>query len=639
MPQNVTDWHRRQRKKELQKNKASRIAARDERVVQVKTESSISEEIRKLERQYKTIETRPHAIQSKLDRLQKELKLVRASVVGGETPQGAGQGTHSTGISTFQPLANPAVSVYYDPVLNPFGEPPPGRPKLFHRRGGGVTPYLEAACTLGEQFATIPPPPPLPPQVHSQPAPSSNGMRSENVSRKQSQLQQGQQKQQQSTTPRGDHFDSTKSSLGQHYCSHQQSNQGYACGVPLVNAPHNLPALPPPSNAVGRLKKRKLDVDIWASTEEIQYEENVGMGALEGVVSTIQEESGVIRQWWYRDTSDQVQGPYPTEQIIQWIKAGYFTDTTLLRPSTDVPWKPSRKLQTLASLLSSSSPTTSEKITHEVDDPATATKSTKSSLQDRIAASREERLDALKLVDEEKKEAAIGTNGREGESQGTVNLSGDDPVDAGCIETNPVATNRRPGVEFGVAAEEVISFEYQELDNDTSNIMYDDHIVCRNEDDDVDEDANSVQRRIAVLRQARINSELDMDVANHPRHSSDDSFDRSRSYECMAGPDQETERSMTANHPIEYPNTADSVPPYPVDEQSFGVPYPVDTDEPPAYPLDAVGEDLAYPVKNAYSSFELGAIDDFPVTGDYPIEEERNSPSMQPDGSCEKKPK
>ena len=37
------------------------------------------------------------------------------------------------------------ASIYYDPIMNPFGAPPPGQPMLYHSRGGGKTMDLDAA--------------------------------------------------------------------------------------------------------------------------------------------------------------------------------------------------------------------------------------------------------------------------------------------------------------------------------------------------------------------------------------------------------------------------------------------------------------------------------------------------------------
>ena len=68
--------HRAQRKKQIQKNKEQRIKARDQRVVETKTVKDIQEEISKLRRR-KNLQV---AEQQKLQRLEKELRLVQAAV-------------------------------------------------------------------------------------------------------------------------------------------------------------------------------------------------------------------------------------------------------------------------------------------------------------------------------------------------------------------------------------------------------------------------------------------------------------------------------------------------------------------------------------------------------------------------------
>ena len=93
---------------------------------------------------------------------------------------------------------------------------------------------------------------------------------------------------------------------------------------PVPTAP---PSLPPPSKAVQRTlkKKRKLNADIWASTEEVLYHKHVDHVDLEGTFSA-------ETQWWYRDNQQQqLQGPYSSEQMHAWNQAGFFPPTTPVR--------------------------------------------------------------------------------------------------------------------------------------------------------------------------------------------------------------------------------------------------------------------------------------------------------------------
>merc|ERR1712183_58951 len=59
-------------------------------------------------------------------------------------------------------LGDPRKSVYYDERLNPYGAPPPGKPRLYHRRWGGVTLNPHEAVVPGEEHVPPPPPPPPP---------------------------------------------------------------------------------------------------------------------------------------------------------------------------------------------------------------------------------------------------------------------------------------------------------------------------------------------------------------------------------------------------------------------------------------------------------------------------------------------
>jgi hypothetical protein len=81
------------------------------------------------------------------------------------------------------------------------------------------------------------------------------------------------------------------------------------------------------------MKKKTLAADIWASTEEMEYEQVAGMGSLEGAVI-------LEKQWWYRDTAGGVtQGPFAASQMVEWVKAGFFPPPTPVRSSPEDPWK------------------------------------------------------------------------------------------------------------------------------------------------------------------------------------------------------------------------------------------------------------------------------------------------------------
>eukprot|EP00743_Colponemidia_sp_Colp-15_P009007 GILK01009832.1.p1 GENE.GILK01009832.1~~GILK01009832.1.p1 ORF type:complete len:394 (+),score=83.90 GILK01009832.1:179-1183(+) len=60
-------------------------------------------------------------------------------------------------------------SIYYDPHLNPFGAPPPGKPQLYRGLDGAVSPFPPVLSF--EPPATMPPLPPGPPPSYPPPAP------------------------------------------------------------------------------------------------------------------------------------------------------------------------------------------------------------------------------------------------------------------------------------------------------------------------------------------------------------------------------------------------------------------------------------------------------------------------------------
>lgn len=304
MTNNISDWHRKQRRKEVQKNKAARILNRDEKVLSSKSIQSIAEEIKTIEKQHKDPATRPHGVKSKLDRLQKELKIVKEAERKQLVPKPV-----TSRAPAFQPLANPAVSVYYDPVMNPYGEPPPGKSRLYHRLGGGTTFNIKEAGLPGESLSSAPPPAPhrhLPPSK----APS-------NLSREAARVPSTGRKE-------SFHNPSIKSVQG-------GSNEGRAVphdsGAARRAADPGGPSLPEPSPSVKRMR-HKLSVDIWASNEEIEYEQ-----------AQEDEASRGGPEWYYCDQSGQSQGPYPTASMVSWVKAGYFSASSLVRVAEEFPWK------------------------------------------------------------------------------------------------------------------------------------------------------------------------------------------------------------------------------------------------------------------------------------------------------------
>ena len=363
----VTDWHKQQHKKRLIKNKESRIAARDERVVQEKTVQDIRAEIRKIEQHHKNEQQRPHAIQSKLDRLKKELKLVTAKEEADKqqhelTLQQQRETQKYETKNSFIPLARPEVSIYYDALMNPYGAPPPGQPRLYHRRGGGTTANLDEACSLQEQF--LPPPPPPPPR----PCPTF-----QQHQRQPQKIDSRQNSNRQSKVVNRDNFTAAKSATV------TKSNLTEKASID----PSQLPDLPAPSAAVVRSKRNKLSSDIWASGEEIQYEESVSAVSLEGIASTVL----IHTQWYYKDLSGATQGPFSTDQMRQWNRAGYFLTTTLVSGTNNSgPWKALKDIKQLrehdAATLASPGVSTKTEVSSSVQDRIAALRGDESTLKD-----------------------------------------------------------------------------------------------------------------------------------------------------------------------------------------------------------------------------------------------------------------
>ncbi|GAX12088.1 hypothetical protein FisN_15Lh220 [Fistulifera solaris] len=509
---NVSDWHRKQRKKELQKNKAARIASRDEKVKSEKTEQMVMEEIRKLEKQHKNTETRPHAIQSKIDRLKKELKIVKESAV----PPTISQPTQPA----FTPLARPELSVYYDPKLNPYGEPPPGKPRLFHRRGGGVTMHMEEAGLPGE---VIPPPPPPP--------------RREATSRPPVKHPFPEKKQQDRQQPPSQSSPESRKEIKQ---------------KTIIDL-SGLPALPKPSAAVNR-SKRKLQCDIWASNEEVEYEEAIGTG-LEGVVT-------VADTWWYLDTSHQVQGPFPLHQMKQWIQAGFFPSTTKVRSSDDEPWKAIIKQSVFQTVLPEA---LQQQTARQLEGQR------KSSVQDRIASLRQQ----------SEEPDRVATDDSWGKSKEREEKGNNDEDVEEHDEDDDNSVQQRIAALRDESRQKATNSEASDDESDTS-----------------------VQRRIAALRSA-----MRDDSNNEGKHDvpSPNTGESTAELQPMYLIDSYTEYRSNEDEIDE----SGPPPAYPLDDSitngSYVFPhaYPIDAlDETvPSYPLDvdypATGE---YPVTDAYPS-------------------------------------
>lgn len=383
----LTDWHRQKRKKELQKNKEKRIAERDARVLQTKSVESVQAEIRAVERQHKVKKDEegneiplPHAIKSKLDRLKKELRILQESDKGQDksTVHKASQ----KAAKEWKPLDNPQLSIYYDPVMNPFGEPPPGQPRLYHTRDGRTTFNLQEAALPG----SAPPPPPPPPESNKPSSKHNTPQKMPPDDHRPAATQKESYKH--NHKPKSTNVKRPATAPNPHQVPVATDKAPVPAATPAAapavatkpqsTKPKEAPSLPAPSQAVKRGRSR-LKADIWASSEEIDYhQQSDHYVALEGTTADALDEAS-ITQWWYQDQQKQTQGPFAHEQMVAWIQAGFFPRETRARPRDEGPWKPLFHYKILRAVLGE------DETPNEI-----AAESAETSLEDRITALKKE---------------------------------------------------------------------------------------------------------------------------------------------------------------------------------------------------------------------------------------------------------
>jgi hypothetical protein len=168
--------------------------------------------------------------------------------------------------------------------------------------------------------------------------------------------------------------------------SHAVTDQENAEEVLQSHKPLVAPSLPLPSKSVQRSRRGKASVDIWASTEEVEYErvannvdleaDDVGATALK---KTKPKTKKAPLQIFYQDRAGQVQGPFLKAQMLAWVAACFFPPSTLVKTNRNETWIPIADLPALR--------TDNPKPNQEdsVDDRIAALKDT-SSVADRIAA-------------------------------------------------------------------------------------------------------------------------------------------------------------------------------------------------------------------------------------------------------------
>jgi hypothetical protein len=565
---NVNDYHRQQRRKQLTKNKTTRIAARDAKVKESKTVEEVKTEIRDTEKKYKTPEMIPHAAKSKLDRLKKELKIVeeQAEKEALKASQNAPVSHYQSSNNTPQqaPLQYPAVSIYYDAVMNPYGAPPPGQPRLFHRRGGGKTMRLIEAMVPGKpeilldeqgNEVVLAPPPPPPRREQQQQHRSHESQHRHHAPPPPPPRSQGAPKPPPPPPP---------------------------INPPLPKQsridPKAQPNLPPPSAAVQRMKKKTLAADIWASTEEMEYEKVSGMGSLEGAAS-------VEKQWWYRDTAGGVtQGPFAAIQMLEWVKAGFFPPPTPVRSSSEEPWKAMQQTPPFQSAFHAAATAAAQKL-------------------------------------RESQAVVPGSNG---------NVQAAAPVNRGMSVQDRIALLKRDRLQEPLAAEEE--------DEPAMEVSMQARIEAlrqekTREPQEVENPDDSVLDRIAALknegsRQPQGEVVVEAGLANESDGAESIENDTSDSQLPPPPP------PPLPPPPSAFPEQAHDVPSYPIEDAGPMAPYPSAAEDMdyPIYAEDGGGGDddddddydydVQYPVDDAYPVAGAYPVsDDYPATDEYPADD------------------
>jgi len=443
--QNPIDQHRRaQRKKELARNKTKRISFRDAKVAATQSLKSVQSEIKSLERKQKYQEGHLDSKDTKkLERLRKELKIVitaeekrkkeeevlkRKLHEEGKKHLGTKEGVNEWNEEKFGSLAK--SSVYYDPTMNPYGAPPPGKPKMYWAIGGGKT--------IDPRLAFIPK------ELRDNNDPADgvvNPLKQENgktTSDNSKEVQSQQSKalsdglsqlsplqpsvtSQEINSPHS--IQPSPSSLSEHsllpHSVHLPPHTPYSAHLPppplppplhtplipshtpkfihsvqnTIASTHLPPSPPKPSQAVQRFMKKKskrntkcLLADVWASNEELKYESCSNLPALaqqeksamynnhhrpkkdtkfinkeqsendplcpsvesysdyrnhahiskpahlmkSSKLRPPQKKTSNMDMWHYRDIAGNIQGPYPSHQMIAWKEAGFFLFDTLV---------------------------------------------------------------------------------------------------------------------------------------------------------------------------------------------------------------------------------------------------------------------------------------------------------------------
>jgi len=724
----MQEHHRKTRSKEMQKNKQRRTKERDDVVLKTKTIPDVREEIQTAEREMKRhagSQQQRGSSERKVARLQKELKILqeaaatKAKAEAADPESAMEQQQQQNEQRPLTELDDPRKSVYYDKIMNPYGAPPPGKPRLYHRRWGGLTSNPHEAVVPGEE---VPPPPPLPPPLSTTHQSNNNNRFGQELTSNNSQLryhhsgghhqnnqrtnyhqQQGQsqsscypsrrqqqhlnipppnqQKNNESTddettiikkgnekssleskdddslllpptreTKNSDNSQKDGNKINVKINCNTNTNKSNKIAAAATKTTKsetetetslNVPSLPTPSKAVQRAtrvrnkrygnnrnnSKNGIAADIWASTEEVEYERKTNLVDLEAddfgtskAKSKKKKKKKLPLEFYYRDTSDLPQGPFTKSQVNDWSEAGYFPPTTMARTNRmkEDKWMLMSDLPALQDNNNTTTTTSRETKTND-------------NVQDRIAF--------LKR-DQQRDDEVVDNKNNDDDDEGIDILMQDRiaALKADLASSNPkqqhtddddkgVDSNGRPEPENESTQNRVAS-----LTEDTK--VVDKHNTITNSEG---QPSDKVQDRIAALRGDKKFIDKPETTVNSEREQ----------------PPPPPPPLPSSVHPVN--NDADNVgPAYPVDTDNGTVAYPVDNNVGvamyPAYPVD--DEDSAasylvsdYPVdgdvddEDAVTPYPTGesypGAEDlsYPVTDSYPIENCNNVVSAHEDKS------
>jgi len=342
----VDQYRRAQRKREGQKNKTKRIAERDAKVAETKTIASVKTEIDALEKKKTRNDGKldTHYTQ-RLERLNKELRIVKDAEEKRRIEVHTRQTADDVAELNDEKFGIYAkCSIYYDAVMNPYGAPPPGKPRLFWTEDGATTIDVKLAAIPAnlrssednemngnrKQISTqIRPPPRSGPRQHHRqlppPPPPSIIIQS-----------------------------STKidiSSLAKRErkrASIWASQEEIQCGLEGESIEERDPTLSVkehPSLEFTRKRKYQLSDSsdpLCPSAEGYTDYRNTDhfSRAIAHTHSSTKASSSPkavnyiqsvpMIQWLYRDSMNSIQGPFPSNQMIAWYEAGYFPADTLV---------------------------------------------------------------------------------------------------------------------------------------------------------------------------------------------------------------------------------------------------------------------------------------------------------------------